>query len=254
MATAPRLPKGSAFQHAFAHIDGVAASRRAYGGRFGFRNSAGNLHELRGIRRIQAGMARLVVRIARKGRAPVTVGGGQSLCADDWPRANCLWSGGCHRCRSHARMALRCAVAAPGKAILCQLQFDSVVCLDIDGAMAVVKTCAVSRARTPGNISGRSSAVSPGPNARAATRHERTRPSKLTRMAHIRGASRPQIKPGQHIARTTRSQAMALRGPYTAACSAVCPVRCCNNSVGAFKQNRPRRSAVRRRVWASNLE
>ena len=100
-------------------------------------DSAGNLHELRGIRRVQAD-GKTVVRIARKGRAPVTVGGGQSLCADDW-RAQIVFGQAAVTVADRMVDGVALRRGRPGKAVLCQLQFDSVVCLDIDGAMAVVK-------------------------------------------------------------------------------------------------------------------
>lgn len=100
-------------------------------------DSTGNLHELRGIRRIQVD-GRAIVRITRKGRAPVTVGGGQSLRADDW-RAQIVFGQAAASVANRMVDGVSLRRGRPGIAVLYQLQFDSVVCLDIDGANAIIK-------------------------------------------------------------------------------------------------------------------
>ena len=97
---------------------------------------AGDLHELRGIRQLQV-LDAPMVRIARKGRAPLVVGAGQTVRVDDW-RAQVIYG-----------QATACPVARlvdnrtvrhwqPQIAVLVQPQFDTTVCLDIDGAQAIV--------------------------------------------------------------------------------------------------------------------
>lgn len=100
-------------------------------------DTVGNLHELRGIRRMRADGG-AVVRIMRKGRAPVTVGAGQPLYAADW-RAQVVF--GQATVTPAARLVDGVTLRGGHRASvnLFQLQFDRVVCLDLDGALAVIK-------------------------------------------------------------------------------------------------------------------
>lgn len=100
----------------------------------------GNMHELRGIRRIHA-QGSSTVRVARKGRAPMTIGGGQPLCADDW-RTQILF--GQPTVSPAARLVdgVTFRAGRPGHVTLYQLEFDSPVCLGLDGARALVKPVA----------------------------------------------------------------------------------------------------------------
>lgn len=99
-------------------------------------DNAGNLHELRGVRQSRVDGAS-VVRIHRKGRAPLVVGAGQPLGSDDW-RAQVIF-GQATACPA-ARMVDGTAIrrGQPRGAMLYQLQFDTTVCLDVDGAMAII--------------------------------------------------------------------------------------------------------------------
>lgn len=99
-------------------------------------DTAGNLHELRGVRQIQvAGSA--VVRIARTGSAPLVVGAGQTLIAEDW-RTQVVF-GQSATCMA-ARMVdgVRLRRGQPRGAVLYHLLVDSPVRLDIGAAQAVL--------------------------------------------------------------------------------------------------------------------
>jgi len=100
-------------------------------------DESGNLHELRGIRRVQA-RGDATVRVVRKGRAPLTVGGGQMLRADDW-RAQIVFARPTVSPAARLVDGVDLRAGCPGQVTLCQLQFDSVVCLDIDGTKALIK-------------------------------------------------------------------------------------------------------------------
>lgn len=95
----------------------------------------GNLHELRGLRQRRVHGAS-VVRIGRAGRAPLVVGSGQRLESEDW-RARVIF-GQATACAA-ARMVDGVAIrrGQPRGTVLFDLQFDSVVCLDVGGAKAV---------------------------------------------------------------------------------------------------------------------
>lgn len=99
-------------------------------------DNAGNLHELRGVRKSRCDGAS-VVRIHRKGRAPLVVGAGQALGSDDW-RAQVIF-GQATACPA-ARMVDGSAIrrGQPRGTALFQLQFDTTVCLDVDGAQAII--------------------------------------------------------------------------------------------------------------------
>ncbi|MCC1481244.1 Hint domain-containing protein [Roseibaca sp. Y0-43] len=99
-------------------------------------DSVGNLHELRAIRQKRVDGAD-IVRMARKGRAPLVLGAGQSMIADDW-RAQVIFG------QPTASPAARLVDGAklrrgqPRAAVLFQLEFDTPVTLDLDGAQVVL--------------------------------------------------------------------------------------------------------------------
>lgn len=96
----------------------------------------GNLHELRAIRQARVdGTA--IIRIARKGRAPLVVGAGQSMIADDW-RAQVLFEQPTASPAARLVDGSKIRQGQPRGAVLFQLEFDSSVALDVDGAKAVV--------------------------------------------------------------------------------------------------------------------
>jgi hypothetical protein len=96
----------------------------------------GNLHELRAIRQNWVdGTA--IIRVARKGRTPLALGAGQSMIADDW-RAQILFDHPTTTTAARLVDGSRIRRGQPRGAILFQLEFDSIVTLDLDGAQAVV--------------------------------------------------------------------------------------------------------------------
>lgn len=99
-------------------------------------DDAGNLHELRAIRQQRADGGK-VVRIARKGRAPLVVGAGQKLNAADW-RTQVIFGQptACPAGRMVDGAAIRRGQLR--ETVLFQLQFDKPVSLDLDGAQAFV--------------------------------------------------------------------------------------------------------------------
>lgn len=100
-------------------------------------DAAGNLHELRAIRQKRADGAD-VVRVARKGRAPLVLGAGQSLIAEDW-RAQVLFAQPTASPAARLVDGARIRRGQPRATVLFQLEFDSAVTLDVDGAQAAIK-------------------------------------------------------------------------------------------------------------------
>jgi len=99
-------------------------------------DTSGNLHELRAIRQERVDGS-TVVRIARKGRTPLLVGAGQTLKAADW-RALVIFGqpASCAAVRMVDGATIRRGL--PRETVLFQLQFDTAVTLDLDGAEAIV--------------------------------------------------------------------------------------------------------------------
>jgi hypothetical protein len=100
-------------------------------------DAAGNLHKLRAIRQKRVDGAD-VIRVARKGRAPLVLGAGQSLIAEDW-RAQVLFAVPTVSPAARLVDGARMRRGQPRAAVLFQLEFDSAVTLDVDGAKAVIK-------------------------------------------------------------------------------------------------------------------
>lgn len=101
-------------------------------------DSAGNPHELRSIRQFSV-HGRSVMRIRRNSRAPLTVGTGQMMAADDW-RTQVVF-GQTAICPA-ARMADGHIIRRGQRrsTVLFQLHFDATVQLDLDGAPQAVVT------------------------------------------------------------------------------------------------------------------
>jgi hypothetical protein len=96
----------------------------------------GNLHELRAIRQTRVD-GTVIIRIARKKQAPLIVGAGQTLLAEDW-RAQVLFDQPTASPAARLVDGSKFRQGQPRGAVLFQLEFDSSVALDVDGARAVV--------------------------------------------------------------------------------------------------------------------